>query len=96
MDASTQKGGSEMAKKTRERMFPNLELLLWQNNLPVSKLAKLMQMDRSAIYKKLAGDRKWNLTEMRRVEAILIRYSESNGINTENINIDYIFKEAQK
>lgn len=80
-----------MANKTRIWLFPNLEELLWENHISITNLADQLGMHRSAIYKKLSGDRKWNLEEMKSVSKIINR---ANGKNRKKLTLDYIFKEA--
>ena len=80
-----------MANKTREWLFPNLEELLWENHISISDLADQMGMERSAIYKKMTGDHKWSLDEIKSVSKILNRANKGR----KKLTIDFIFKEAK-
>lgn len=79
-----------MALKTRIWLFPNLEELLWERHISISDLADQMSMERSSIYKKLTGDRKWSLDEMKAVSRIINKGNKGK----KKITLDYIFKEA--
>ena len=79
-----------MGKRIKEWKFPNLEMWMWELQIPVSEIASLLHITRQSVYKKLAGESEWS-----KLQKIVIR-NEMEKRTKRKITTEFLFKEESQ